>query len=58
MVLLGVSGEQDLMKWEDHLREKEIGFQTFIEPDRNNERTALAVHPKADSKMFKNLRLL
>jgi hypothetical protein len=58
MVLLGVNDEQDLAKWENHLKEKEINFKTFIEPDRNNEHTALAVHPKADSKIFRSLKLL
>jgi hypothetical protein len=56
MVVLGVKDEKDLELWEDIL----IGekFSTFIEPDIGNERTAIAVHPKCDHKLFKNEKLL
>lgn len=38
------------------LREKEIRFSEFREPDINNELTSLAIH--GHSELFKNLKLL
>lgn len=55
MVILGIENEQQLVEWEKRLT---TNFSTFIEPDRNNEKTSIAISPAADPKLFKNLRLL
>lgn len=58
MVLLGVQDEYELSRWEAELAVKNIGFKTFIEPDRNDEKTAMAVIPTDDQRLFKKLDLL
>ena len=57
-MLLGVEDERDLKQWEDRLKRLEVDHTTFVEPDRNNEKTALAVSPRADYRLFQDLRLL
>ena len=58
MVVLGVENEQELKEWMHKLVETGISAEAFIEPDRNNEVTAVATLPTTDKKLFKKLRLL
>jgi hypothetical protein len=58
LILLGVDNEASLLVWEDELRARNISCERFQEPDRRNEATALAVHPSADARLFRRLRLL
>lgn len=58
MVVLGVKNEQELAEWERRLADEGTRFATFIEPDRNNERTALAIMPTENGERFGRLRLL
>lgn len=44
--------------WESKLKALGIACEAFIEPDMDDQKTALAVHPAADPKLFKKLRLL
>ena len=56
MVYLGVKDEDELKYWAEKLEFKDIDFAGFIEPDLNNEMTALAtVHT---GEVFSNLKLL
>jgi hypothetical protein len=57
-VILSVENLHHLNLWEEELRVREISCEHFAEPDQNDEKTALAVHPCADAKLFKGLRLL
>jgi len=58
VVLLGVKDEEELKEWEAKLADREVPFETFVEPDRDNEKTALAAYPTEDQKLFKKLKLL
>lgn len=58
LVLLGVSGEAELSGWEQKLKEGGIKFNSFREPDRDNQLTAVAVHPESGAELFKELKLL
>lgn len=56
MIYLGVKDEDELKYWADKLEFKDIDFAGFIEPDLNNELTAIAaVHT---GEVFNNLKLL
>jgi hypothetical protein len=56
MVLLQVSSEKELEKWEDKLKKEKIQHTVFMEPYIGNQKTAIAVLPK-DPKFFSSLRL-
>lgn len=58
LVILAVENLHHLNLWEEELRVRQIPCEHFAEPDLNSEKTALAVHPCADSKLFNGLRLL
>lgn len=56
MVYLGVKDENELKYWTEKLDIKDIDYASFIEPDLNNEMTALAsIH---SGEVFKKLKLL
>ena len=48
----------DLLRWEQKLRDARLRYEVFVEPDRGDEKTAIAVHPAADPHLFHNLRLM
>jgi len=58
MVVLGVRDQAELEQWEQKLGGMGLETESFVEPDRNDEKTALAVAPMADGAPFKELRLL
>lgn len=58
MVVLGVKNEQELERWERGLKARGIPFSTFVEPDIGDRKTAMAIHPMADPRLFKRLQLL
>ena len=58
LVILGVRDLNVLLHWEQLLRDSHINHAVFEEPDRGDEVTAIAVHPKVDPDLFRNLRLL
>ena len=58
IVILGVRGLDELLRWEQLLRDSHTNHAVFQEPDRGDEKTAIAVHPNADAYLFRNLRLL
>ncbi len=43
---------------EEVSRDARVTCEAFKEPDMNDEETALAVHPAADPRLFRHLRLL
>jgi hypothetical protein len=53
-----VENLHQLKLWEEELRLRGICCEPFVEPDRNDEKTALAVHPAAETKLFRRLRPL
>lgn len=55
MVILGIDNEKELLKWKELLID--IPNHAFIEPDLDNQITALAALP-VDIKIFRSLRLL
>ena len=57
-MILGVGDLQELLRWEQKLRDAQIAYEAFMEPDFRNETTAIAIHTAADSYLFRNLRLL
>lgn len=58
IVVLGVDGERDLRAWSAELTARGVACEAFAEPDLGGETTAIAVHPHADRRLFRNLRLL
>jgi hypothetical protein len=58
MVLLGIEDEKELIAWEDLLRGRGDVYECFSEPDIGDEKTALAVHPRTDARLFRNIPLL
>jgi hypothetical protein len=48
----------DLLRWEQKLRDARLRYEVFVESDRGDEKTAIAVHPAADACLFHNLRLI
>lgn len=58
IVVLGVDAERDLWAWRAELEARGIACQAFAEPDLGDEVTALCVHPSADRRLFRGLRLL
>ena len=58
LIVLGIENEIELNRWQHNLIEQGIVSEAFIEPDIGNQKTALAIHPSADPKLFKKLRLL
>lgn len=57
MVMLGVKDEKALVAWESILMTRGVSFRTFVEPDIGDQKTALAVIPMIDRKLFRKLRL-
>ncbi|HEU4390957.1 MAG TPA: peptidyl-tRNA hydrolase [Blastocatellia bacterium] len=58
IVIVVVNDENDLTRWEAELAARGVAHAHFCEPDLNNQMTAIAVHPSADRRLFRNLRLL
>ena len=58
IVIVGVRGLAELLRWEQKLGDARVTCAAFKEPDLGGERTALAVHPSADAGLFRNLPLL
>jgi hypothetical protein len=58
LVILGVRDLPELLRWEQRLTDSRTKYEAFAEPDREGEKTAIAVHPAADAYLFRNLRLL
>lgn len=58
MVLLRVESETELMAQEERLNRLGIQTATFVEPDIGDQRTAMAISPAADPKLFRNFKLL
>ena len=58
IVVLGVDGERDLEAWRARLTARGVACEAFAEPDLGGETTSLAVHPRADRRLFRSLRLL
>jgi peptidyl-tRNA hydrolase len=49
LVVLSTSNEESLVALEQRARDREIDVSVFIEPDRNNEKTAIALEPGKNS---------
>jgi hypothetical protein len=58
LVLLGVRDLAELLYWEQKLIDSRTRYEAFAEPDKEGEKTAIAVHPSADAILFRKLRLL
>ena len=58
LIILGVRDVSDLLRWEEKLRDAQLRYELFEEPDRRGEATAIAIHPAADPYLFRNLRLV
>ena len=56
LVYLGVKNEEELEKWVYRLNLDDIQFASFIEPDMNYEKTAIA--SVYNESFFKNLQVL
>lgn len=46
-----------MIKWEQEIKAAGGVCEAFVEPDIGNQKTALAVHPMVDSKIFRKLTL-
>jgi hypothetical protein len=57
-VVLGVRDLSELLRWEQRLADARLNYAVFVEPDRNDEKTAIAVHPACDPALFRNLDIL
>ena len=57
IIYLGIKDEKELEKWEYLLGLKDIKYETFIEPDIGNQKTALTCIT-SDFGIFKRLSLL
>ena len=58
LIILGIENEAELIQWESKLLELGIPCHVFVEPDMDNQKTSLAIHPMADPSLFKRLKLL
>lgn len=58
LVIMGVRDLAELLRWEQKLRDARTAYEAFTEADLGNEKTAIAIHPAADSCLFRNLCLL
>jgi peptidyl-tRNA hydrolase len=58
IVVLGVDSARDLVAWHAELEARGVACEAFAEPDLGGEITSLAVHPRADRRLFRGLRLL
>lgn len=56
LIYLGIKNEHQLNTWEYKLKDLNINYSKFNEPDINNQITAIAT--LGNDKLFKNLRLL
>ena len=48
----------DLLRWEQKLRDAQLKYELFEEPDRGGEATAIAIHPAVDPYLLRHVRLL
>jgi hypothetical protein len=58
LIILGVRDLAELLAWEQLLLDSRIKYSVFTEPDRGDEKTAIAVHPLARPYLFRKLKLL
>lgn len=60
VILLGVNDEHELNLFEKYVQECDFQYKCFREPDRNNEKTSIAVYPVSEGlrQKFKNFNLL
>jgi len=58
LIIVGVRDLAELLRWEQRLSAWRIEYGVFTEPDRGDEKTAIAVHPMAHPYLFRNLRLI
>ena len=58
IVILGVRDLAELVRWEQRLRDSQTRYAAFTEPDMGGEKTAIAIHPAVDPRLFRNLQLL
>ena len=58
LVVVGVRDLAELLRWEQRLADAHLMYAAFAEPDREGEKTAIAVHPTCDPWLFRNLDLL
>lgn len=58
LVILGVRDLRELQHWEQKLGDSRSKYEVFSEPDRGDEKTAIAIHPATDARMLRTLRLL
>jgi peptidyl-tRNA hydrolase len=58
LIILGVRDLSDLLQWEQKLRDAQLKYELFEEPDRAGEATAIAIHPAVDPYLFRQVRLL
>jgi hypothetical protein len=57
LVVLGIGSEAELLRCRRWLTNHGIVFEAFVEPDLGNAMTAIAVHPGAPARMFRNFSL-
>ena len=57
-MILGVENEVELDAWEWVLHDLGIVCECFVEPDMDGQKTALAIHPGTNGRLFRSLRLL
>ena len=60
LIYLGIKNEEELEKWKYKLMLKSIPYACFVEPDMNDEVTAIAtaLNSQYDESFFKNLQVL
>lgn len=60
VIILGVKSETTLDNFRNYVHDMGFHYETFREPDRNNESTAVAVFPVSQDQkaMFKKFQLL
>lgn len=56
LIYLGIKDEDKLLQWESKLSYNNVRYETFIEPDLGDQKTAIAV--VSEGKEFKKLNLL
>jgi len=60
VIILGVKSETSLNNFENYVKEQNFHYEVFREPDRDNEKTSVAVYPVAEDQkiLFKKFQLL
>ena len=60
VIVLGVKSEESLNNFEKYVYDQNFHYETFREPDRNNEKTSVAVYAvgECDRHLFKKFQLL